>query len=186
MQAQGVNFRKTELFPEHSDLAFSFSCTTWFLTPSQASATLHHCINTTWELSPKLASSPLGCIKKYACSKSLISEAFLTHLTLLSFLLPISPFIIIRWSFSNLKFTIIVDFSRIVMDDKKLACPLRHNCNPSNFRLISSILAFSGDAKFWSFDFDFINLAFSWEAKSIHFVPVFLCNTCSLFLASRL
>ena len=36
----------------------------------------------------------------------------------------------------------------------------------------------------WSFDFDFINLAFSWEAKSIHFVPVFLCNTCSLFLAA--
>ena len=57
---------------------------------------------------------------------------------------PISPVIIIRWSVSNLKFTIVVYFSRIVMDDKKLACPLRHNCNPSNFCLISYIWIFLG------------------------------------------
>ena len=37
-----------------------------------------------------------------------------------------------------------VDFCRIVMDDKKLACPLRHNSNPSYFLLISSIRLFLG------------------------------------------
>ena len=93
-------------------------------------------------------------------------ECFYTpqHLTTLNYftptiLFPISPF---HNDHANLVFTIVVNFSRIVMARNwiGLACPIRHNSNPSNFRLISSICLFLGMVSPLRFSATDLQLAF--------------------------